>query len=230
VQAKIATTCGRFRDEPLLCLFSVLVFVRFRLDLYACVLFLQTLFTLSFVDLCTIDGNVPPPPKNSGGGGMYKVAPQKAQAESEVDDLLADLGLGNPAPAASGGGGGGGGGGGRVSSGPGGGAAARGGMSSGPGARGGMSSGPGARGGMSSGPGARGGTSSGPGRAAGMSAGPGRAAAGRGAGAVAPGGRGAGRGQQLATHTPDGREIVRTRASFVFVSLSKNASYYFCQL
>jgi hypothetical protein len=144
------------------------------------------------------------------GGSMYKQVPSKPSAEAEVDDLLADLGLGdsNNEPAGYSGargsaavqpgystGPGRGGRGGGVSSGPGGG---RGGVSSGPGGargRGGISSGPGNRGGMSSGPGNRGGMSSGPGGgrgrgggAAGASSGPGRIGA-------------------LATHTADGREI-----------------------
>ena len=40
-----------------------------------------------------------------------------------------------------------------------------------------------------------------------MSAGPGRGTAGRGAGAGGVAGRGPGRGQTMATHTPDGREL-----------------------
>lgn len=105
---------------------------------------------------CCADGNVPTQPQQAGGG--YQAVPKgpALSAESEVDDLLADLGLGS--------GGGGGGGGGAP-------AKARGGFSSGPG-RGGFSSGPG-RGGFSSGPGRGRGLSSGPGRP-GMSSGPGR--------------------------------------------------------
>eukprot|EP01112_Ceratiomyxa_fruticulosa_P004300 TRINITY_DN1478_c0_g1_i2.p1 TRINITY_DN1478_c0_g1~~TRINITY_DN1478_c0_g1_i2.p1 ORF type:complete len:450 (-),score=81.48 TRINITY_DN1478_c0_g1_i2:268-1617(-) len=107
---------------------------------------------------------------------------------SEVDSLMAELGLdlnglpksGGVVPPPN------------ASAGPG--------MNRGPGPMG--MSGPGANRGLSSGPGAMRGVSSGPGANRGFSSGPG---ASRGPGSMS--GPGVGFGQQVATHTPDGREL-----------------------